>query len=838
MKATIPLTLVLATIGCSSQAATLFNEDFEDNNANGWTLVGNAQTSGTQSIGNYSLRLKRTASGTTSVDTSGHSDVTITMHLAATGLEGGDTCYAEYSTDGGSNWVTLVQLMDGQDNATFYSGSATPSDAEDNADLRLRFRSTGNLLGDYCWGDNVSVTGTAGGITPAPELAFSGSTNLGSVDLGSSNQTTLTLNNAGNADLVIGQLSGLNAPYSLASDGCSNQTLTAGANCQLSAQFSPNAVGYQSDDLTIPSNDANSPLNVTLAGTGVEPGSVVDDFDPLSGSGAVSRSLLSYATLTSGSAALVNTSAHALPSAAAHPSNTFEGRLELFGEATSGGFDELKDSFRYTGNSDTTRKHLPEFDFEFVQTGSHLVPAQRGNIASSHPEWEYILEAGRVWDENGDNGYSRAVLPFSLHQKNANCQHNGLMSFLFKDDGSVSDVHYQIASETCLYFQFDMWGQLSASYTPGAVTNADALKADHQAQELSQMPTKPISELAVDYPGTDYTQFGSSSETDPNYMTLYGFVIDGVNYVGGCNTRQGPHPDCDRITVPSYSTAKTVFAGAGLMRMETLYPGIKDEVIADYVSDCDSNGNWDDVRFEDNLDMGTGNYNLSGYMSDEGASHTNDLFLPEDHASKISYSCTEYSRKAQPGTRWVYHTSDTYILGTAMDAYLKQQQGSSADLFDDVIVQDLYAPLGLSSAAKVSRRTYDAKAQPFAGWGLTFLRDDVAKLANFLNADDGKINGQAMFDSALFEAAMQRDSSDRGLAPLTDYYYNNGFWAHEVKSLVSCSNDTWVPFMSGYGGITVLLLPNGTSYYYFSDNDTYLWASAAAESNSLRAFCQ
>ncbi|GAA5191393.1 choice-of-anchor D domain-containing protein [Ferrimonas gelatinilytica] len=838
MKGLISVALLTATFGCSSHAATLFSENFEDGTADGWTLVGNAQISGTQSIDDKSMRLKQTASATAGVDTGGHSAVVITMHLAATGLESGDNCYAEYSTDGGSSWTAMIQLTDGQDDATFYSATVTPTDADDNSNLRLRFRSTGDLLGDYCWGDNVTVTGTAGGVTPKPLLAVSGATHLGSVDLGDSAQSPLTLSNDGTADLTIGQLSGLVAPFSLASDACSGQTLAPGADCALSAQFSPNVSGYQSADLTIPSNDESSPLVLTLSGTGVEPGTVVDDFDPLSGSGAVNRTLLDYATLTAGSEALVATSGYALPAEAAHPSNRFEGRLELFDEATSGQFDEHKDSFRYTGTGDSTRKHLPEFDFEFVQTGSHLVPAQRGSIPASHPEWEYILEPGRVWDENGDNGYSRAVLPFTLHQKNANCQHNGLMSFLFKENGSVSKVSYQIASETCLYFQFDMWGLLDASYTPQAVAGAATLRADHQAEEVGRMPTKPISELANDHPGADPSQFGSVDETDPAYMTLFGFVIDGVNYVGGCQTRQGPHPYCDRITVPSYSTAKTVFAGAGLMRLEKLYAGVKNEVIANYVSDCASNGNWGDVRFEDNLDMGTGNYNLTGYMSDEGASHTNNLFLPEDHASKIAYSCNEYNRKAQPGTQWVYHTSDTYILGTAMDAYLKQQRGSTADLFDDLIVSDLFAPLGLSPAARVSRRTYDAKAQPFTGWGLTFLRDDVAKLVRFLSADNGTINGQAMFDSTLFEAAMQRDSSDRGLDPLTDYKYNNGFWAHEVKTKVGCSSDTWVPFMSGYGGISVLLLPNGTAYYYFSDNDTYLWSKAAAESNRIRAYCQ
>ena len=80
--------------------------------------------------------------------------------------------------------------------------------------------------------------------------------------------------------------------------------------------------------------------------------------------------------------------------------------------------------------------------------------------------------------------------------------------------------------------------------------------------------------------------------------------------------------------VPSYSSAKSVFAGLTLMRLEKKYPGIFNRKIADYVPDCAANGNWGDVTFANALDMATGNYALAGYMSDEDATHTNNLFLP------------------------------------------------------------------------------------------------------------------------------------------------------------------------------------------------------------------
>ncbi|AFU98384.1 choice-of-anchor D domain-containing protein [Simiduia agarivorans] len=836
---TLTVACVMALLACNGQSETLFYEGFESGDATGWQLLGNVAVSGTQSIGNYSLRLKKTATAVHALDTTGYSDVTVAMRLAATGLEDPDRCYAEVSADAGQQWQTLITLADGQDNATFFSGSLTDAAFEDNPDLQVRFRSTGDLLGDYCWGDEVSVTGTAGGLQPAPDITQTGQGGFGNVNLGETASRSIVLENAGNALLVFNAASITGSAFALQQDGCSNQTLSPSANCTLTVTFTPAQVGFVAGDIQWVNNSDQSPWIIDLTGSGIEQGSVVDNYDPLSGSGAVSRSQLTYADLhATGDGSRVAMDAFTLPANAAHPQHQFNGRLALSNEASSGAFDEIKDTFRYTGSGDSTRKHLPEFDMELVQTGSHLVPVLRGTQANVHPEWEYIVQPGRVWQENGDNGASRAALPFALHQKNANCMHNGVMSFTFDGAGSVSNVAYQISSETCLYFKFDMWGRLPATYSAYEPTNAASVRAAHQADEAARMPVKPIAQLAVDYPGIDVSQFGSASETDPEHMTLFGLVYKGVNYVGGCDTRAGQYPFCDVLTVPSYSTAKSVFAGAALMRLEQRFPGARNEKIADWVPDCAANGNWGDVTFEHALDMATGNYRSSIYMSDEGASHTNDLFLPEDHASKISYSCNYYDRKATPGSQWVYHTSDTYTLGTAMNAYLRAQDGSNSDIFADAIVRDIWSPLGLSPVAKVTRRTYDSIAQPFAGWGLTYQRDDVAKLADFFNRANGQVNGVQALSANLLQAALQRNDTDRGPVPLTDYHYNNGFWAHEIGSDVGCSAPLWVPFMSGYGGISVLLLPNGASYYYFSDNDTYLWKTAAKEAHKLAPLCQ
>ena len=290
--------------------------------------------------------------------------------------------------------------------------------------------------------------------------------------------------------------------------------------------------------------------------------------------------------------------------------------------------------------------------------------------------------------------------------------------------------------------------------------------------------------------------------------------------------------------VPSYSAAKSAFAGVDMMRLEQKYPGAKDSFVSAWVPTCATSGTgtWTDVKLGHILDMATGNYTNPSYEVDETNEVT--LFTAETAAAKISRACTAHARKVAPGGTWVYHTSDTYIGGTLMNAYLKAAEGNSKDIFTDLLIGELYGPIGVSPTAKYARRTYDATAQPFTGWGLMWTRDDVAKIGKFIGIDDGVIGGTTMLDTTQLNAALQRSAGDRGTTPLTDYRYNNGFWAYNVRTGMACANDTYIPFMSGYGGITVLLLPNDMVYYYFSDNGTYVWLDAAKEAAKIRAICQ
>jgi len=248
---------------------------------------------------------------------------------------------------------------------------------------------------------------------------------------------------------------------------------------------------------------------------------------------------------------------------------------------------------------------------------------------------------------------------------------------------------------------------------------------------------------------------------------------------------------------------------------------------------------WEGVTIEHALDMTTGHYGSLEPHADEDAAIVSRFFLGEDHATKIDFACNEFPRKSAPGEVWIYQTWATYLAGTAINNRLKSLVDNDADFYHDLLVEDLWKPLGLSPLAEQTRRTNDDVAQPFAGFGLTLLRDDVAKLAQFIGADDGRLNDTDLLDRVLFDAIKQRNPDDSGMQAETELIrYNNGFRSFDVSTILGCDNPTWLVTMSGFGGINIVVMPNDTAYYYFSDGNVHRYLHAVRESHEIRPMCQ
>lgn len=547
---------------------------------------------------------------------------------------------------------------------------------------------------------------------------------------------------------------------------------------------------------------------------------------------AATRSILTYNALMNGFTATspVNEAALTMPANATPATHIFEGRLELIDEKENGQIQVLR------GELGPEYAYLPEFNFEFVQSDGYLIPAQRGLIIADHPIWNIILEPGRVWQEAADGGYSRASFPFALVVKGGNATFDGTLTFLF-DDQNISKVWYQITQETTSYTRANLWGLLDAVYHPGAVPGAERVRADFAQELASRFPTKPIQALAADYPGVDVSAFGRG--VTPEHMTWYGVVVNGINYLGGCQTRFGTYPYCESMRATSYSTAKSAFVSVALMRLAQIYgPQVTDLLIKDYVPEySESPGDWQGVTFNHTIDMSTGNYASPSYMTDEDGSKMGEFFGAQPYTARIA-AAFDWPNATEPGTRWVYRTSDTFILTRALHNYLQSQTGPEADIFQ-FVVDEIYRPLGISPGSLTTMRTADNDwhGQAEGGYGLWWIPDDIAKITTLLNNTKGQINGVQVLQPDLLAAALQRNPNDRGVKIDNQRMYNNAFWADQYTQADGFDCSFWVPQMLGVSGNAVVLMPNGITYYYFSDNQEFTWDAAVREADKIIPYC-
>ncbi len=545
--------------------------------------------------------------------------------------------------------------------------------------------------------------------------------------------------------------------------------------------------------------------------------------------------VLSRALLISGSSLdqPVQLGEFSRPASAKAASNTFSGRLS-FPATTADHFELQYDELALAENRGL--RELPAMDIAFIQNGQRLVPMQQGPIDGPHPWWEFVLRPGEVWDDAADKGLTRAAIPFALKERNADCIHNGLMTFVFDDLGSMSKIAFQISQQTCQYLKFEMRGLIAATYESGAVVGGDETLLAVAANRASRLPLRSIESVAANYPGADPDQFGSSEEINPTDMSVYGFIIDGVHYTGGCDSRYGKYPYCEELVLPSYSTAKSLVGGLGLMLAEKKFPNIKSTRVSDYVPEC-AHG-WEDVTLEHALDLVTGHYDSPEPHGDEDDVTSLQFFEATDHAGKIQFACNRFPRRVGPGEHWSYQTWATYLAGTVLNQRLKALTGERSDFYDDLIVDELWRPLQLSQLLFTTRRTDDVVAQPFTGYGLTMLPDDVAKLSAFLGASDGKIRGQTVLDRGLFDAIKQRVPDDPGMRAESNMIrYNNGFRAIDVTEFLNCERPVWLTTLSGFGGINIVIMPNDTAYYYFSDGNVHRYFRAVRESHRIRSMC-
>ena len=114
----------------------------------------------------------------------------------------------------------------------------------------------------------IALSGT--GVASTLQLsASSSSLGFGSVALGSSATLNVSVSNTGNSSVAISQIAETGAGYTLTAARLP-LTLAPGQSTPLSVKFAPSAAGALVGTVTVTSNATNSPLNISLSGTGVQ----------------------------------------------------------------------------------------------------------------------------------------------------------------------------------------------------------------------------------------------------------------------------------------------------------------------------------------------------------------------------------------------------------------------------------------------------------------------------------------------------------------------------------------------------------------------------------------
>jgi VWFA-related protein len=118
-----------------------------------------------------------------------------------------------------------------------------------------------------CGGDGGSSSGGGGG---SPEITLSSSSiPFGNLVINQTSDRSINVQNTGTRNLNVGQITSPAAPFTIASDTCSNQAVAPNGSCTVVVRFSPVTQASFASSFNIPSDDADEgSLTVNLTGDG------------------------------------------------------------------------------------------------------------------------------------------------------------------------------------------------------------------------------------------------------------------------------------------------------------------------------------------------------------------------------------------------------------------------------------------------------------------------------------------------------------------------------------------------------------------------------------------
>jgi len=474
---------------------------------------------------------------------------------------------------------------------------------------------------------------------------------------------------------------------------------------------------------------------------------------------------------------------------------------------------------------------FPGVQLEFFTVGEVLVPVQRGEMvresaAGSAPSyWRVIPQFGRVWREPADGDWSRAAFPIMLVNDTENHAHQGLATFLYRP-GQVTGLKLQFIQQTGPYMikqYFVAWGFAPAEFAAGDLDQVNPRRSQALAELADRLPARPWSELVRTLPPGTLDGFGGPLY--PKWQVAVALVRDGTIYYQDPVTPYGPYPYPLEMRFGVRSQTKSVFAPLSLLRLAQVYgPWVLGLKVGDYVQGLDPK--WRRVRFIDAANMASG---FGGTGSTK--THPNDIFdgylggdydawyTAPSHADKIrQIAATLHPYPWEPGTVMRYRDQDYYLLGAAIDGFLKSARGPQASLWDFVRTE-VFAPIGIHQAPAVKTREAGGRdGLVWANAGYYPTLDELAKIALLYQARGAHggvqiLNRELTADLLAARGAIVKNA-DASLGPVAgpltgsaeDGLYKMGF--HFLRYVKTDGAVEYLPSMHGSGDNELILYPN------------------------------
>jgi hypothetical protein len=471
---------------------------------------------------------------------------------------------------------------------------------------------------------------------------------------------------------------------------------------------------------------------------------------------------------------------------------------------------------------------FPGVTLEFFSVDDRLIPTQMGEMVtesapgSVRSYWRVIAQAGRIWREAADAGWSRASFPIMLVSDMENQSHQGLATFVYRD-GRVSGLRLQFVQQSApwLLQHFTAWGFAPVQMTASDPATLGPRRNAARAELAGRLPAKPWSDLVQTVRPGVLDGFGGPLY--PKWRVGAALVRDGTLYYQESLTPYGPYPYPLEMRFGVRSVMKSVGAPLALLHLAQVYgPWVLSLKVGDYVPGLDPK--WYRIRFLDAADMATG-FGGTGSLKTQ-PNDINDGYLEGNYdawyiapsrAEKIQQINLTHPYPWEPGTVVRYRDQDFFLLGAALDAFLKSMRGPNADIWD-MVKSEVLAPIGVHHAPAL--RTQEAGGKEgvvLFNAGFYPTLEDLARIA-MLYQGLGAYGGQQILNRELTadllagrdalrkdgDSSIQRAATQEANAEL----YKMGF--HFVPYVEAAHHRLLhLPTMEGAGENEVTLYPNG-----------------------------